>query len=114
MVPASSAKKVRVPRLVRKNKPKKPADGSMTIVEHINELRRRILIGLAAIAVGTIIGYIWYSKGVGPVPSLGEILRQPYCNLPPESRFGASDGECRLLAFALGPVGEGPHCPAIG
>lgn len=98
MVPASSAKKVRVPRLVRKNKPKKPADGSMTIVEHINELRRRILIGLAAIAVGTIIGYIWYSKGVGPVPSLGEILRQPYCNLPPESRFGASDGECRLLA----------------
>ncbi|HIW96835.1 MAG TPA: twin-arginine translocase subunit TatC [Candidatus Corynebacterium gallistercoris] len=86
----------------RKNKPAKPADGSMTIVEHINELRRRVMVALAAILVGTIVGYIWYGTSIdtswGHISSLGEVLRQPYCNLPADMRFGASDGECRLLA----------------
>ena len=63
--------------------------------------------------VGTIVGFIWYQATftVGPwripftdatmgsfrVWSLGEILKEPYCQLPPEQRFGQDD-ECRLLA----------------
>ena len=43
----------------------------MTIVEHINELRKRVFISLVAIFIGTIIGYIWYNVEVGPIPSLG-------------------------------------------
>ncbi|WP_296214638.1 twin-arginine translocase subunit TatC [uncultured Corynebacterium sp.] len=70
----------------------------MTIVEHINELRKRVFIALVAIFIGTIIGYIWYNVEVGPIPSLGEVLRGPYCNLPPEARFGSEAGQCRLLA----------------
>ncbi|HIW91233.1 MAG TPA: twin-arginine translocase subunit TatC [Candidatus Corynebacterium avicola] len=72
----------------------------MSLVEHLRELRRRVVIALAAIAVGTILGYTWYGNGFLGIPSLGEILRGPYCNLPPEMRFGSSTGECRLLSTA--------------
>ena len=87
----------------------------MTIVEHIQELRRRLVLALAGIAVGTVVGFIWYqtaftigqfripftSVNVGPVhfKSLGELLKDPYCQLPPEMRLGGGEGaECRLLA----------------
>lgn len=79
---------------------KKSPTGDMTIVEHINELRRRLVISLLIIGVGTVVGYIWYGNGVGPIPSLGDILKRPYCSLPPEQRFGAASGDCRLLATA--------------
>ncbi|MDK8509905.1 twin-arginine translocase subunit TatC [Corynebacterium bovis] len=70
----------------------------MSLVEHVKEFRRRLLISLAALAVGTVLGYIWYSTRVGPVPSLAEILTAPYCSVPAEQRFGSSSGDCRLLA----------------
>lgn len=71
----------------------------MSLVEHLKELRRRILVALAAIGVGTILGYLWYGHGVLGTPSLGELLKAPYCELPPEQRFGGElTGECRLLA----------------
>ncbi|WP_368410393.1 twin-arginine translocase subunit TatC [Corynebacterium sp.] len=87
----------------------------MTIVEHIQELRHRLILSLAGIAVGTILGFIWYQTAftIGPyrIPftsadfgplhfkSLGELLKDPYCQLPPEMRLGGGEGaECRLLA----------------
>lgn len=90
-------------KAVKHKKPKKPkkpknTTGEMTIAEHINELRRRLAVGVIAALIGTIFGYVWYAHALGPIPSLGELLRQPYCSLPSELRFGASDGECRLLA----------------
>lgn len=85
----------------------------MTIVEHIKELRTRLLLAFAGIAVGTIAGFIWYQvtftlgpwripftdANFGPMrfASLGDILKEPYCKLPDEMRFGPP-GECRLLA----------------
>ena len=86
----------------------------MTIVQHIQELRYRLMLAFAGIAVGTVLGFIWYQASfkIGPVPipftsssvgpmsfmSLGEILKDPYCALPPEMRLGGETGECRLLA----------------
>ncbi|MFD5868690.1 twin-arginine translocase subunit TatC [Corynebacterium sp. NPDC060344] len=87
----------------------------MSIVEHIQELRSRLLKALAGVLVGTIIGFTWYQFAftLGPwrLPfvdatfgpahfwSLGEILKEPYCQLPPEQRFGGADTDaCRLLA----------------
>lgn len=91
----------------RAAKRRKNTDGSMSLVEHLRELRRRVIISLLAFIGGTILGFIWYQTtlpgipalGFRSIPSLGDILREPYCALPPASRADFSfDGECRLLA----------------
>lgn len=79
-------------------KPKNPT-GEMTLVQHLQELRRRIIISLLALVIGAIIGFIWYQQAPFRIPPLGEILREPYCSLPEDKRANFNnDGECRLLA----------------
>lgn len=87
------------PGLSRLRKKEKNRTGEMSLVEHLKELRRRVIVSLAAVVLGTVVGFIWYQYAPFGIMPLGEIIRGPYCNLPPELRADfTGDGECRLLA----------------
>ena len=60
-------------------------DGRMPLMEHLSELRNRIIKIAAAIGLGAIVAWFLY-------PQIFDLLLGPYCDLQ-----GASDEDCRLL-----------------
>jgi sec-independent protein translocase protein TatC len=71
-------------------------EGTMTLVEHLEELRTRLVISMVAIAIGSIAGWFLYDTVV-------ELLLDPYCDywrtVPPNVR---PTRECAL--FFMGAV----------
>jgi sec-independent protein translocase protein TatC len=67
-----------------------PAHGRMTLIEHLTELRRRIIICAIAIVVGAIIGFVIYSR-------ILHVLQHPYAQVT-KGRAGCPPGGCRLVA----------------
>ncbi len=72
------------------------ANGSMTLIEHVRELRNRLFVAAIGIVVGLIAGLI-LSKWAF------DILKGPYCNLETSWTLNAEGvPECRFLT--LGPT----------
>ena len=61
--------------------PDPDALGSMTLVEHLTELRTRLFISCAAIAVGAVIAFLLYNR-------ILDFLVDPYCQI--------RKGDCKL------------------
>ena len=62
-----------------------PSNGDMSLLEHLAELRDRIVKAVAAIAIGAVASWFLY-------PAIFDVLLDPYCSLQ-----GTSVDDCRLL-----------------
>ena len=62
--------------------------GRMTLVEHLKELRYRLLVSLAAVAAGVAVAYALWSP-------IYDFLRAPYCGTVPGHR------DCNLYALGI-------------
>ncbi|HEX4362065.1 MAG TPA: twin-arginine translocase subunit TatC, partial [Pseudonocardia sp.] len=70
----------------------------MTLIEHLYELRNRLAVALIAVAVMTVVGYVWYGTAFFGGPTLGDVLKEPYCALPATVRpMLNAGGSCTLF-----------------
>jgi sec-independent protein translocase protein TatC len=69
-----------------------PEQSRMPLVEHLRELRNRLVKSALALAVGVIVAYVFF-------PQIFSFLQRPYCALPAHRRFGG--GDCRLLVTGV-------------
>lgn len=69
----------------------------MSLMEHLFELRNRLMIAFIALGIGGVIGFVWWSVAPFGLPTLGDLLLGPYCQLPASVRLSAGGGQCQLL-----------------
>lgn len=60
-----------IPERLRRRR--RDAQGTMTLVEHLEELRYRLLVALGAILVGSVVGWFLFDRVV-------DLLLNPYCD----------------------------------
>jgi sec-independent protein translocase protein TatC len=70
----------------------KNPDGRMPVLDHLRELRRRVIVILVIVAVGAIAGWYLYN------PILG-FLKHPYCSVPQKYRFTPAGGQKCVLTY---------------
>ena len=68
----------------RFRRPRRDPEGTMSLVEHLeDEFRRRLVISVVAIAVGSVVGWLLYDAVI-------DLLLDPYCDywstVPPGNR----------------------------
>lgn len=63
----------------------RPDPNTMTLIEHLGELRHRLVVSIVSFVVAVIVAYVVY-------PQILRLLEHPYCQLQP--------GHCALLVLA--------------
>lgn len=66
----------------------------MALADHIRELRMRLFRAALGIALGTVLGYIFF----GPV---WHVLKQPYCRVPQRNLLPGHHNDCQLFFNGL-------------
>ena len=82
-----------IPKLRRKG-PKDPS-GTMTIIEHLEELRYRLVLAIGSIGVGSIAGWFLYEPVIN-------FLKDPYCHYVATHPSGSVNGKCQF--YYLGAI----------
>jgi sec-independent protein translocase protein TatC len=80
----------KVPRSLRRRKTN--PEGRMAVLDHLRELRRRLIYVVLIIAAGAVLGWIFY------IPIL-HFLEHPYCSVPAKFRFNGSNNNKCVLTY---------------
>ena len=90
---SATAKVVVKVRKPKKQRPPKTPDGRMAVMDHLRELRRRIIWVVVFIALGAVVGWVLYLHTL-------DFLKHPYCSVPAKYRVvsAARDApKCALI-----------------
>jgi sec-independent protein translocase protein TatC len=71
----------------RRDRATTPEDGAMPLVAHLAELRRRLMIVVAAVGIGMVVAFFLYNRTL-------HFLVSPYCHVKHQRQPGSS---CRLV-----------------
>src|SRR6266516_6318373 len=74
----------RMPRQARRENP----DARMPLMEHIRELRNRLLKALLGLALGMVVGWIFFKPA-------WKFIERPFCKIPQQNRLLGTHG-CTL------------------
>jgi sec-independent protein translocase protein TatC len=80
----------RIPGLLRKRS--KDPDGRMPVLDHLRELRRRLIVVLVLVALGGVLGWFLYGHTL-------DLLRHPYCAVPRKYRYTPSGTQNCVLIY---------------
>ncbi|MEO9137635.1 MAG: twin-arginine translocase subunit TatC [Jatrophihabitans sp.] len=89
---ASGSTRTKRAKRTKRARPVKSAEGRMPVMDHLRELRRRIVAILLIILAGAVVGWLLYE------PIL-DFLKNPYCSVPEKYRYTPSNGEKCVLTY---------------
>lgn len=78
---------------VKRKRPPKTEDGRMAVMDHLRELRRRVIWILLFVALGAVLGWFLY-------PQTLDFLRHPYCSVPQRYRFTPAGSQKCVLTYS--------------
>ncbi len=67
-------------------------EGRMSVIEHLRELRRRLIVVVVIIGAGAIVGWELY-------PQILHLLAKPYCSISPQHRGSVGLGKGCVLVY---------------
>ncbi|MEV6860191.1 twin-arginine translocase subunit TatC [Streptosporangium subroseum] len=72
--------------------PADSAEGRMPLMDHLRELRNRLVIALLGLLAGIVVGFIFFDP-------IWRFVSEPYCGLPQAQELRA--GECTMLILGV-------------